>query len=258
VVVYIDFSQLRQRRLLQLLDNATVGRDPEYQSFVEKTNFDYGQDLDSAIVTFAPSGKYMLLRGRFDWKALKAYVISQDGQCLNAVCKMVGSTLERRISFFPLQQNLMALAVSPEESAAERMNVVSQRPDSELPAAPIWMMIPPSVLRSGQNLPTGTQMFVRSMERAEGVTLWAVPEAQGFSARMSVNCASVADAVDIASKLAKVTGLLRDLIEKEHQTPNPADLSGLLTAGTFHNEGRKVLGAWPISQALVDNLLGGK
>ena len=51
---------------------------------------------------------------------------------------------------------------------------------------------------------------------------------------------------------------LRDLIEKEHQTPNPADLSGLLTAGTFHNEGRKVLGAWPISQALVDNLLGGK
>ncbi|HXK02465.1 MAG TPA: hypothetical protein VMS37_08685 [Verrucomicrobiae bacterium] len=258
VVLFIDFSQLRQRHILQLLDSATVGHDPEYQGFVQKTNFDYQQDLDTAIAAFAPTGKFMLLKGRFDWKALKAYVLSQDGKCLNAVCKMVGSAPDRRISFFPLQQNVMALAVSPEESAAERMSAVSRRPDTELPSAPLWMTIPPSVLKSGQNLPSGTQMFVHSMERAEGVTLWAVPEAQGFSARLSVRCATVEDAVDMASKLNKVTALLRELIEKERQTPNPADLSGLLTAGTFHNEGQKVLGTWPVSQALLDNLLGGK
>jgi len=258
VVVFVDFSQLRRHHVLQLLDSATVGRDSEYQSFVEKTNFDYGQDLDQAIAAFAPTGKYMLLRGRFDWKALKAYVISQDGRCLNAVCKMVGSTPDRRISFFPLQQSLMALAVSPEESAAERMNAVSQRADPELPNAPVWMTIPPATLKSGQNLPTGTQMFVRSMDRAEGVMLWAMPESQGFSVKLRVTCASVEDAVDMASELAKVTSLLRELIEKEHQTPNPADLSGLLTAGSFHNEGRKVLGSWPVPQALLDNLLGRK
>ena len=74
VVVFIDFAQLRRAGILQLLDGSKVGEDPEYRSFVRKTEFDYKQDLDTAMVAFAPTGKYMLLRGRFDWKSLYAYV----------------------------------------------------------------------------------------------------------------------------------------------------------------------------------------
>ena len=258
VVVYIDLGQLRRLRVLQLLDNSQVAQEPDYQAFVSKTNFDYRQDLDTVLVAFAPTGKYMLLRGRFDWKALKGYVIASDGRCLNAVCKMMGSTPDRHISFFPLQQNLMALAVSPEESAAERMNAVSRRPDPELPEAPVWITVPPSMLQSNRSLPSGAQLFARAIERAEAVTLWAVPDGNGFVANLSVRCASAEDAVEMASKLGKVTLLLRELIAKENQTPNPADLSGVLTAGSFHNEGKKVLGAWPMRSALLENLLGAK
>ena len=113
VVLYIDFGRLRAAAFCRLLDGSKVGEDPEYQSFVRKTDFDYKQDLDAAMVAFAPKGKYMLLRGRFDWKSLKSYVLASDGRCNNSFCKMAGSTPERRISFLPD-------AIEPDGDGGER------------------------------------------------------------------------------------------------------------------------------------------
>jgi hypothetical protein len=234
-----------------------VGEDPEYQSFVHQTDFDYKQDLDAAMVAFAPKGKYMLLRGRFDWKSLKTYAQSNDGRCNNSFCKLAGSSPKKRISFFPMRSNLMAMAVSDDDVAALRMNTVDARGDAEIPNAPIWLSIPPSVVKSGQSLPAGTQMFARSLERAQAVTLAIVPEDDHFAAKLNVRCASDADASALAADLNKTTGLLRELIEREHQKPNPADLSGFLTSGAFRSEGSRVFGYWSITRALIDNLLGG-
>ena len=72
-----------------------------------------------------------------------------------------------------------------------------------------------------------------------------------------MRCASEADAAALAAELTKTTGLLRELIVREHQTPNPADLSGFLTSGSFQRRQRAVHGYWPIERALIDNLLGG-
>jgi len=130
-VLYLDFAKLRSAGILQLLDSSKVGEDPEYTAFVRQTEFDYKQDLDAAMVSFAPSGKYMLLKGRFDWKALKAYVQSTDGRCNNSFCKMSGSTPEKHISFFPLQSSVMALGVSPDDVAALRMNHVEDGPEPQ-------------------------------------------------------------------------------------------------------------------------------
>jgi hypothetical protein len=257
VVLYIDFSRLRSGGILQLLSASKVGEDPEYQSFVHQTDFDYKQDLDAAMVAFAPKGKYMLLKGRFDWKALIAYVHASGGRCNNSFCKMAGSSPERRISFFPMQTNLMAMGVSDDDVAALRMNTVDPRADAEIPNAPIWLSIPPSVVRSGQSLPPGTQMFARSLERAQAVTLAVVPEGDSFAAKLHVRCASVTDATALAADLNKTTGLLRELIEREHQKANPADLSGFLTSGAFRSDGARVSGYWPMSRALIENLLGG-
>lgn len=257
MVVYIDFAKLRAGGILQLLDGSKVGEDAEYQAFVRKTDFDYKQDLDAALLAFSPKGKYMLLKGRFDWKSLSAYVRGTDGVCNNSFCRMVGSAPERRISFFPVQSNLMALAVSPEEDAAHRMSDIDPRPEQEVPDAPIWLSIPPAVVNSGQSLPAGTQMFARSLKRAQAVTLAIVPEADRFAAKLSVRCASGSDATELAGELTKTTSLLRELITKEHQTPNPADLSGFLTSGSFRSEGSRVLGYWPMQRALIENLLGG-
>jgi len=257
VVLYIDFSRLRTGGILELLDGSTVGKDPEYQSFVRKTDFDYKQDLDAAMVAFAPKGKYMLLKGRFDWKSLQSYVQGNDGRCNNSFCKLAGSSPEKRISFFPMQSNLMAMAVSDDDAGALRMNTVDAGGDAETPNAPIWLSIPPSVVNSGQILPPGTQMFARSLERAQAVTLAVVPEDDHFAAKLNVLCASDAGASALAADLNKTTGLLREMIEREHQKANPADLSGFLTSGAFRSEGARVLGYWRITRALIENLLGG-
>ncbi len=256
VVLFVDFAKLRRAGLLQLLDGSRVGEDPEYQSFVRQTDFDYKQDLDTAMVAFAPKSKYMLLKGRFDWKALKNYVLSTNGRCNNSFCKMAGSSPEKRISFFPMQSNLMAMGVSPDDVAALRMNTVEDRPDSDIPKAPIWLAIPPSVVKSGQNLPAGTQMFARSLDRAQSVTLSLEQEGDAFAAKLDVHCASAADASALAGDLTNTTRLLREMIEREHQTPNPADLSGFLTSGAFMSQGQKAHGYWRITRALIDNLLG--
>jgi hypothetical protein len=257
LVAYIDFRELRRGGILQLLDGSKAGEDPEYQSFVRQTQFDYKNDLDAAIVAFGPSGRFLLLTGRFDWKSLRAYVESQNGKCVNTFCRMTGSSPDRRISFFPMRPNLMALAVSPDQAAASRLSSPAPGPDPEVPAAPVWLSIPTSVLKSGDHLPAGTREFARSMEQAETVTLAFAPEGQGLAARLDVRCRSDKDAADLASQLTRTTSLLRETMEREHQKPNPADLSGVLTSGAFRNEGRRVLGHWPIEPAFVQNMLGG-
>src|SRR5689334_22349863 len=120
LVVYVDFAKLRQAGILTMLENAKGPVDPDYKHFVDKTDFDYRQDLDSALVAFSPAGKYMLIRGRFDWRSLRSYAKENGGDCLNAFCRMTGSSQQRQISFFPVQKGLMALAVSPDDYAAQR------------------------------------------------------------------------------------------------------------------------------------------
>jgi hypothetical protein len=257
LLVYIDFSQLRSGGILQRLDGSKVGEDPEYRTFVRRTGFDYKRDLDLAIVSVAPTGKFLLLRGRFDWNSLRAYVENENGKCNNSFCRVVGSTPERRISFFPVQSNLMALAVSQDDSAAQRLGSVLPGPEPEVPDAPIWLSIPPSVAKSGPSLPAGTHIFARSLERAENVTLAFVMEGNRYAAKLNVRCSNDQDAVDIASQLSHSTTLLQQLIAREHVTPSPADLGGILSSGSFRSQGRRVFGYWPIERVFVDTALGG-
>jgi hypothetical protein len=257
VVVYVDFAALRAGGILQMLDGAKVGEDPEYRAFVAKTAFDYKQDLDAAMLAMSPTGNYILAKGRFDWKSLAQYVRAQNGNCNNSFCRMAGSTPQRRISFFPLQSGVMALAVSGDEAAALRMNTADPRPDREMPAAPLWLSIPPSIVRSRNALPDGAQMFARSLEKAEAVTLSVAPQGGDFAARLNVRCATDADAAAIAEQLTKSTSLLNEMIRRENQKPNPDDFSGFLTSGSFKQDGTRVQGYWPISRTLLSNLLGG-
>ena len=256
LVVYIDFSELRRAGILRLL-SSTAGQDPDYQKFVRKTDFDYTQDLDAALLSFAPAGRYMFLRGRFDWKNLRDYVRESGGDCYNALCNMIGSSPERRISFYPVQSRLMAMAVSREESAVLRLQGAGSGPLPESPNAPIWISIPAATLRSGDALPEGTRMFARTMERADNVTLGFSPEGERLAARLEVRCRNEQDAADISAQLTRATSLLKDMIEREHHQPNPADMSGVLTSGTFRSEGRLVRGYWPIERVFLENMLSG-
>ena len=85
VILAIDFAALRRAGLIDLLANSKTPEEAEYKQFVSKTEFDYKQDLDLALVSFGPTGKYFLLKGRFDWNRLSAYVKSSGGDCYNTI-----------------------------------------------------------------------------------------------------------------------------------------------------------------------------
>ena len=256
LVLSVDFRALRRAGILQLLDGAAAGQDPEYQTFVSKTGFNYQRDLDRALTAFAPTGKFLLLEGRFDWPRLRAYAAEQGGGCERELCRMQGSQPDRRISFFTLRSDVMALAVSPDASAALRLATPAPGAPAVPSAAPVWLSVPVATLRAGDNLPTGTRMFAHSVGEAESVTLSFAPEGQRLAANLDVLCRSEIDAADAALELTRVTKLLAELIAREHQTPNPADLSGVLSAGSFRSEGKRVHGYWPIQPSFVENLFG--
>jgi hypothetical protein len=257
VLVYIDFAQLRSGGFLKTLAGPKSMEDAEYRAFAQKIHLDWREDLDRALIAFAPSGKYMFVDGRFDWNSLRAYVNGSGGECQGEFCRIVGSAPERRISFFPMRHNLMALAVSTDDIAAQRMNGIAPGPDPDPPDAPIWMRIPGSVLRAGDNFPSGTRMFARTLQQADFVTFRFAPEGDRLAARLEVVCRDPQDAAAMAGELTKATALLKDLIQREHMTPNPADFSGVLSSGDFRSESRRVIGHWPIERSFVENLLSG-
>jgi hypothetical protein len=258
LLLYIDFSALRRAGLLQLLDGSKLGQEPEYESFVRDTDFNYVQDLDSALAAFAPTGKYILAKGRFDWKALRDYVKEQHGECYNSVCQMAGSTPERKISFLPVQTGLMAMAVSPDATAALRMEVAETGAPTPVPDAAVWMLLPPAILKSPDSLPDGTRQFAKSVEDAKSVTIGFAPEGNRLAAHLNVLCRSDQDAALTAAVLTKITEVLRKVIEQSGQKASPNDLSGPLTLGSFESKGSRVFGYWPIERAFVEQVLAAR
>ena len=257
LVLWIDFAELRKAGFLQLLSGAKASEDPEYQSFVHATRFDYMNDLDSALAAFPRSGSsYFLAQGRFDWKSLRAYVAREKGQCVNSLCRLVGSTPDRHISFLPLRQDLMAMAVSQEAYAVDELGKTPPTPYPAVPEGMVWLRFPGSLPKSVESMPAGMSAFARIVQDAPMVTISFVPEQNHLAARLDVQCRTGQEAEDMASALNQVTSLARTMFEREHQIPNPADFSGIVTSGEFRREGTRVLGHWPIERAFVQNLLG--
>ncbi len=256
-LLYIDFAALRSSGILQMLLSSRVAEEPEYTAFVRKTDFDYKQDLDSALVAFTPKSKYFLARGRFDWSRLKAYVKDEDGSCYNSVCEMAGSTPQRKISFMPLRRDLLALAVAPDERAVMDLMQPAAKPAFVPPEAPVWLSMPGALLRSADTFPEGTRAFARSMAQADRITLSLGPQGQRFELRANIVCRSDAEAIALAAQLENTTAALRQMIAREHQVPNPRDLSGVLTGGSFRHDGPRVLGSWPVERAFLQEIAGG-
>jgi hypothetical protein len=258
VIVEIDFAALRRAGLFDLLANSKAPEEAEYKQFVDNTEFDYARDLDLVLASFSSKGKYFLLKGRFDWSRLIAYVRSQGGECYNARCHMNGSTPDRKISFSALRPDIMALAVSKDPDAVGHLVSTHPQPHSSVaPVQPVSLSFSPSALKSIGALPSGTQIFAKSLEDAEEVMLALGPQGQDFQLTLSARCRNDRDAELLAAELERHTQLLRSMIARENRTPNPRDLSGVLTAGTFSRDGSRVTGRWPITHGFVEETLTG-
>ncbi len=257
VIVYADFRALRAAGVLELFAESKLSEEPEYRAFVEQSGFDFQQDLDSALISFHPDGNFFLLRGRFDWKMLNSFVTRQGGTCYNTFCRVAGSRPERNISYFPAHHNVMALAVSEDAWAATHMLVRKRGAGIVPPEQPVWSVIPASRLKSANRLPAGARLFAGALAGADRVVLSAGPKGERMEIQLDVTCRSREDAALLVKQLNAVTGTVRELIARENREPDSRDLSGILAAGVFEQNDRRVLGRWPLEKAFFENLAGG-
>ncbi len=258
VVLHIDFAALRQAGLLSLLETSDPFQEPEYRAFRAGSGFDYLRDLDWVLGAIGPSGAYFLLRGRFEWNTLAGYVTRQGGICYNTRCRVPGSAPDRTISYFPLQPTLMALAVSRDAYAADRL--MNRNPGSR-PAAwpdwPVWLFVPAGRMRPPAALPASARPLAQALEVTDGLLLAAGPRDGEFEIELEAACRSAPDAAALAAQLHRLTALLGQSIAAENKQPDPRDLSGVLTGGIFQSRGRTVLGRWPVPRAFLETVAGG-
>jgi hypothetical protein len=256
-VVYLDTEQLRRSGMLALLAGSKAAEEPDYSKFVEETGFDYRTDLDAVAAAFAENRFYATLRGRFRWKQLTAYAESQGGECHYSVCTMLGSTADRNISFYPLNSDVLALAVSNDARAVSIIGTGGKL-QMPVPRDPLWISVPAATFNRLDAFPAGTRAFLSPLARAEKVIFTAGPQGDRLQLRLEVTCATPEAAAELVKQFSSVTGLLKSMIEREHMTPNPRDLSGVLVAGTFEQRQSTVIGTWPVDRSFVEALASGQ
>lgn len=255
-IVYIDAEAIRRSGILNMIAGSKAAEELEYQQFVDQTMFDYRSDLDAVAAAFKDGQVYLVARGNFHWKNLMDYAIRQGGSCHNSFCIAPSSRPSRRVSFYPLKPNLMALAISTDDLAAY---TIGRRPGKLAlapPSQPLWMLVPAVALKNADALPAGTKPYAAALQNAEQILFTVGPDSGNLQMALQVTCRDVPTAAKLLVDFQDATNALRNGMAHEHQQPNPAELSGVLVAGKFHRDDRRVYGEWPIPRALVDSLTG--
>lgn len=253
IVLSADFASVRRAGLLS---DPKLPLEPEYRQFLDGTGFDYRKDLDSVMASFSKSGNFYIARGRFNWPRLRDYAAQQGGSCYQQLCRMQGSTAERRISFLPLRDDTMALAVSTNDLAATRLTTQGNAVQAQLPAAPVWISVPGSALHDSAALPPGLRLMLSALTSADRLVLSVNLSGTGLAAKMEATCRTNDDARVLASQLRNVTATLKDALRQDKEAQSD-DLVKVLIGGTFDDNGARVNGSWPFSKSLIASLTAG-
>jgi hypothetical protein len=263
VVGWIDVRAIRSSGMLDLLSAAKNTEEPDYRDFVAQTGFNYREDLkDIGFSLRSDSASherdvFAIGNGNFDWKNIFRYTKAHGGECAQGFCHITGSHPGRYLSFYAVRSDVMALAITSDPYGALLVGRRPGRKPIAVPAKPVWLMVSSSALRSGELLPDGTHAFASALEGAENVSFSLGPSGDHLEVAMDAACRDTDAASGLLVRLEQTTETLRKWIAREHQAANPADLSGVLTAGSFRRDDRKVYGAWPIQRAFINALAGG-
>src|ERR1700728_604629 len=198
----IDVSALRSARLL---GDSKATLEPEYKQFLEGTGFDYKRDLDSVVASFSRSGTFFIARGRFNWAKLRAYAEREGGSCYQDLCRVQGSRPDRHISFLPLRDDAIALAVSTDDLAAARLTKTGPPVTAPIPAAPVWISFSGSGLRRNDAPP-----LLSPLIGADRIVITLEPAGQAIEAHMEATCRTPDDAKLLASQIHSATAILKE------------------------------------------------
>ena len=254
-MVYVDVDALRRSGILKMITGSKAAEELEYRQFVDATLFDYREDLDSVAAAFKDGQVFLALKGRFHWKNLMDYAVRQGGSCHNSFCTTPSSRPSRRISFYPVRPDLMGLAVSQDDFAAYQVARKSGKLALAPPLQPVWLLVPALALRDADALPAGTKPYASALRNAEEILFTLGSQGDHLQVSINVQCRDANDASALQKDFEDTTETLRKWIAREHLSPNSTDLSGVLVAGTFRHDNKRVFGEWPIPRAFVDAMV---
>ena len=258
-VCFGNLALLRRAGMMQALSGAKPARDKDYDAFVKQTGLDYTTDIDALAAAIGRNGIFCTAKGRFDWESIRRYIAARGGTCPGAdFCRVPSSTPGRWASLFLVQPDVIGLAVGTDDSGAKRLAGPGQRTSGMVSSAPVWVDVSPSLLSNPANLPLPLRIFAIDMQSADSVVLSLVPpganEDAAFEIQLDAVCPNPVTAATIRTQLELQTKMLKLELAREREAPNPADLTGLLTAGSFQVSGRRVIGSWPVRHQLLKAL----
>jgi hypothetical protein len=249
----IDVATLRAAGMLE---ESKTALEPEYKQFLDGTGFDYKRDLDSVVASFSGSGNFFIAHGRFNWGKLQAYAVHEGGSCYKDLCRIQGSKPERHISFLPLRDDVIALAVSTNDLAATQLTRTGQPVTAAIPAAPVWISVPGAELRRQDALPPEMHFMLSALTSADRIVITLGPAGTGIEAHMDATCRTQEDARILTSQLRSTTALLKETFAHDKKVADD-EFAALLTAGSFDQTDRRVTGRWPVRKSLFDSLTAG-
>jgi hypothetical protein len=252
-VVYGDFRTLHKVGVLDVFAGSQTAQEPDYQEFVRQTRFDYTKDIDSMAAAIDQKQMFFIVRGRFDWSRLRQYAMSHGGTCRGDFCNAPTSKPNRWASFFPIQSNVMGLAVSADKDAASVFSSGSDRSSVQMPPQPLWVSVPQTALRS-MALPPSLQLFAVPLAQADRALFSIGGSESAWFIRLEAQCDSAAKAQTLKGLMEDRTSILKRALAREQAQSNPADLVTLVAGGTFALEGKKVTGTWPLHKELLHSL----
>jgi len=244
--------------MLNVLAGSKTAQETDYQAFVRATHFDYLKDIDAVAGSTFNNDLFLAVKGRFDWGRIGNYVREQGGSCAADNCQLPGSGSGAWIATVRIQPDVLGIAFGNDKTLSHAIHPGQQAIAPPLPSEPVWIRLAPSLLKNPAALPVALRIFLISMQSANAVTIAAAaaPSASpdAFEIKLDAQCPSAATADTIRQQLQIDTKMLKLELAHEHQEPNPADLTGLLTSGNFATNGNVVTGVWPVSKALLKTL----
>ena len=259
-VAYIDVEKLRDGGLLELIVGSKALEELDYRKFVDETGFDYRNDLDRIVIAFQGDNRFVVARGKYDWKKINQYLLNAGGTCHNGACNYQDAhVIGHSISYLPVRPTVMSLYSG--STAWGVYDLTPRRldgPAAAFPDAPVWVSVPASAWTSNRDLPAGAKAFASVFAEAERVVFSVNADpSKSIKLYADVSCANPDAAAKINTRLTEATDLLRKMMAREHETPSTRDLSGLLAGGEFRVDGSSVKATWPLQRAFIESLVSG-
>mgnify|MGYP001555904611 CR=1 FL=1 len=156
-----------------------------------------------------------------------------------------------------VQPDVAGLSISANSAAAETLRRQTPEEETASPSNPVWLSVSKALLAKPDTLPLPMRILAISLQSADRVILSLAPAEDtqaAFLVELQASFPIEPSAETARAQLEIETKMLKLGLARAHREPNPADLTGLLAAGTFQRMRKQVLGTWPVRQELLKAL----